>query len=221
MARKPGARTLLRDYFLSNVGRVISTHELARVAGIRDYQRRIRELRTEEGYQILTDKDRPGQLRPGEYLLEDPKPLPAFGREISAAQRARILTRNGYTCQMCGAGAGEPHPAHPDKRTRLVIHHRIPVEQGGTNDDDNLEVLCSYCNEGKSNLDLAPSSKTINLLALVRRFPLTDQRALYKALKAKFERTDAPAENCAGRSGPPRKGSDPNDQSPVPGEPAG
>jgi len=183
------ARDRLRAYFLANVGRVLTTHELAEVAGIREYARRIRELRTEEGYQILTHHDR-ADLKPGEYILVDTKPVPAFGREISNAQRVRILERNGYTCQMCGAGAGEPHPANPRKRARLVIHHKVPVEQGGTNDDDNLQVLCSYCNEGKGNLHIAPSGKTINFLSLIRRFSKKEQREVYEFLKRKFGDAD-------------------------------
>lgn len=41
-----------------------------------EWARRVRELRTEEGYQILTHNDR-SELKPGQYLLETPKPQPA------------------------------------------------------------------------------------------------------------------------------------------------
>lgn len=84
---------------------------------------------TEEGYQILTHNDR-ADLKPGQYLLETPKPQPAFAREISKETRAYVLDRNGFTCQMCGAVAGEPHPYDPTRKTRLHIGHIIDKSLG-------------------------------------------------------------------------------------------
>ena len=121
MVKKVGARTKLREYFLSNIGRVMDSDELRTVAGgITEWARRVRELRTEEGYQIQTHNDR-SDLKPGQYLLENPKPQPAFERAISKETRAFVLDRNGFTCQMCGAVAGEPHPYDPSRKTRLHI----------------------------------------------------------------------------------------------------
>ena len=80
---KGGARARLRAHFLNNVGRVMGSAELREVAGgISEWARRIRELRTEEGYMILTHNDL-ASLKPGQYLLRDPKPQPAFERSIS------------------------------------------------------------------------------------------------------------------------------------------
>ena len=75
-----GARTKLRLHFLANLHKVMDSDELRAVAGgISEWARRIRELRTEEGYLILTHNDR-ADLKPGQYLLEIPKPQPAFAR---------------------------------------------------------------------------------------------------------------------------------------------
>ncbi len=121
-----GARAKLRKYLLANTGRVIGSDELRKASGnISEWARRIRELRTEEGYQILTHNDR-NDLKPGEYLLEDKKPQPAFARAISKETRSLVLDRNGFTCQMCGAVAGEPHPYDQGgRKTRLHIGHVI------------------------------------------------------------------------------------------------
>jgi hypothetical protein len=81
------ARTKLREYFLNNVGRVVDSDKLREVAQISEWARRVRELRDEEGYKILSNNDR-SDLKPGEYLLEDPAPRPAFEREISKEARA-------------------------------------------------------------------------------------------------------------------------------------
>jgi len=80
----------------------MSSDELREVSGnISEWARRVRELRSEEGYQILTHNDL-STLKPGEYLLNDRKPQPAFERNISKETRAYVLDRNGFTCQQCG-----------------------------------------------------------------------------------------------------------------------
>ncbi len=34
---------------------------------------------------------------------------------------------------------------------KLHVDHKIPLEWGGTNERENLQALCSECNEGKKN----------------------------------------------------------------------
>lgn len=187
MAKK-GARARLREHFLSNIGRVLETEELREVSGgISEWARRVRELRSEEGYQILTHNDR-DDLKPGQYLLLESKPRPAFAREISKETRAFVLDRNGFTCQQCGAVAGEPHPYDPSRKTRLHIGHIIDKSAGGTDDPSNLRALCSICNEGAANLTLDRPSLH-KLLVQVRRATAADQREVLAWLKKKFPET--------------------------------
>lgn len=149
-----------------------------------EWARRVRELRTEEGYQILTHNDR-ASLKPGQYLLLDPKPIPAFARGISKETRAFVLDRNGFTCQMCGAVAGEPHPYDPSRRTRLQIGHVVDKSMGGTDDYSNLRAQCSVCNEGARNL--TPDRPSLQkLLIQVRRATGADQLEILGWLMRKF-----------------------------------
>lgn len=180
-----GARGKLRAYFLANVGRVMDSGELRAVANNQsEWARRIRELRTEEGYQILTHNDR-SELKPGQYLLETPKPQPAFERAISKETRAIVLDRNGFTCQMCGAVAGEPHPYDQTRKTRLHIGHVIDKSKGGSDEPSNLRAICSICNEGAQNATLIrPDLK--QLLIQLRRATSADQLEALKWLIAKF-----------------------------------
>ena len=180
-----GSRAKLRDYFLSNLGRVLSSDELrAAAGGITEWARRVRELRNEEGFQILTNNDR-ANLKPGQYLLESATPQPAFERGISKETRAHVLLRNGRTCQMCGAEAGEPHFADPSRKVRLHMGHVIDKSMGGSDDAANLRAICSVCNEGASNVAAEPPS-AIKLLAQVRRARNDDQMRVLQALAAKF-----------------------------------
>ena len=182
---KKGAREKLRIHFLANIGRIMDSHELREVAGnISEWARRVRELRTEEGYLILTHNDR-NNLKPGEYLLETPKPQPAFERAISKEIRAIVLDRNGFTCQMCGAVAGEPHPYDPSRKTRLHIGHIIDKSMGGKDDASNLRAICSICNEGASNATLTRPD-LLKLLTQIRRATSLDQLEALKWLIKKF-----------------------------------
>ncbi|HBY64254.1 MAG TPA: HNH endonuclease [Solibacterales bacterium] len=186
MARKPrGSRAKLRDYFLSHIGEVLESDSLRAASGnASEWGRRVRELRTEEGFQILTHNDR-SELRPGQYLLLDPKPIPAFGRGISKETRAYVLDRNGFTCQMCGAVAGEPHPYDPARKARLHIGHIVDKSTGGSDDPANLRAICSVCNEGARNLTLDRPSLQ-KLLIQVRRATGADQLEVLRWLLRKY-----------------------------------
>lgn len=189
MARKKeGARSKLRRHFLANLGRVMETDELRDVAGgITEWARRVRELRREEGYKILTHNDR-HELRPGQYVLEEPTPAPAFDRAISNETRAYVLDRNGFTCQMCGAVAGEPHPSDDSRKTRLHLGHIVDKSMGGSDGPANLRALCSVCNEGASNVTL-PRPSLLKLMTQIRRATITDQKEVLEWLQRKFGAT--------------------------------
>lgn len=174
------ARDKLRSFFEQNVGKVISTHQLSKIARIRDYQRRIRELRDQEGMLIRSHVDR-HDLKPGQYILESLERVPILGKGISPQLRNEILERNGYMCQLCGAVPGDQDPFNSERKVRLHIDHIIPLSQGGTNENDNLRVLCSACNQGRSNLQ-APSESARNILARIRRSSRAVQREVYEAL---------------------------------------
>jgi hypothetical protein len=77
----------------------------------------------------------------GLKLLRDwlkPKPR---RQPIKPSLRFQVLKRDDYRCQMCGVTAKDG--------ATLEIDHIHPVSKGGTNDPDNLQVLCRDCNAGK------------------------------------------------------------------------
>lgn len=183
--QRGGARGKLRAHFLANIGRIMDSEELRAVGDNQsEWARRVRELRTEEGYLILTHNDR-SELKSGQYLLENPKPQPAFERAISKETRAFVLDRNGFTCQMCGAVAGEPHPYDTTRKTRLHLGHIIDKSMGGTDDPSNLRAICSVCNEGASNATLTRPDLQ-KLLIQVRRATSQDQLEVLLWLIKKF-----------------------------------
>jgi 5-methylcytosine-specific restriction endonuclease McrA len=178
-----GARDKIRKFFEDNVGKKVTTEQISFVAQIHDYQRRIRELRGDEGMQILSYRDRL-DLKPNEYILVSMERLPRFAHKIDKTQRARILDRNGLTCAMCGITAGEPDPYNPNRKITLHIDH---INPDGPTIDDNLRVLCHNCNEGRSNLAIPHTQNTLSVLRNIRRLSRDEQRRIFEELKKKFE----------------------------------
>lgn len=60
---------------------------------------------------------------------------------LKPKERWFVLKRDNFTCQVCGAKAKDG--------VKLEIDHKQAVANGGTNDFDNLWVLCIQCNRGK------------------------------------------------------------------------
>ena len=149
-----GSKELILKYFLSNIGKVLKSRDIQLASGgAVEWARRVRELRNEEGYQILSHKDRVS-LKPGQYLLETKVRVPAFKREVSKETRAWVLERNGYTCQMCGVAAGDPDPLGGSRTVRLTIGHIKDKSKGGDDTPQNLRAICTNCNEGLQNTAL-------------------------------------------------------------------
>ncbi|WP_372570373.1 HNH endonuclease [Ruegeria jejuensis] len=60
-------------------------------------------------------------------------------------RRDRILARDGYLCQPC-LRKGRPTPAQE-------VDHIIPKAQDGTDDDKNLQSICTPCHKAKTKAE--------------------------------------------------------------------
>lgn len=189
MPRRAGSKEKIKQFLLQNIGRVIETHELRDAAGgAGQYGRRLRELRDEDGWPILSHNDTK-DLKPGQYLLKEvpgPKRDISFTRGISGKLRAEVFDRNGFTCRMCGLSPGDVDPS-TGRKVRLHVGHVVDKSQGGMDELANLRTLCSTCNQGAKNLTPEKPSR-IWLLAQVRRAKEDDQEAVYEWLRTKFDR---------------------------------
>ncbi len=187
--RKPGSKERIRQFLLANVGRVITSIEIRDAAGsdVSEWARRLRELREDEGWPILTHNDSAG-MKPGEYLLREPPPKKSnitFSRSMSAKLRAEVLDRNGFTCQMCGLTPGEIDP-ETGRKVRLHIGHIVDKNIGGKEELSNLRTLCSTCNQGAKNITTEKPTG-LWLLSQVRRAGQDEQLAVLKWLREKFK----------------------------------
>ena len=70
------------------------------------------------------------------------KPLPtARKRKNNEKYRKIVLSRDNYTCQMCG----NPYP-----ESELENDHIVPLALGGPDQTSNMQCLCIPCHREKS-----------------------------------------------------------------------
>lgn len=187
MNKEKGSKQKILEFLLANKGRIVESKEIQEASGwVAEWGRRVRELRDEQGYQILSNKDR-ADLKPGQYLIETDKRRPAFARGVSKETRAVVLERNGFTCQSCGLAAGDKDPFHEGRTIRLTLAHIIDKSKGGTDTASNLRAICTDCNEGLQNASLQKPDR-IQLLTQIRRATIDDQLAVMEWLKEKFSK---------------------------------
>jgi 5-methylcytosine-specific restriction endonuclease McrA len=185
--RKPGSKERIRQFFLGHIGQVVTSLEIRDSIGtnVSEWARRVRELREDEGWKIITHHDS-AELKPGQYLLTEkpPEKRVIFHRNISGRLRAEVLDRNGFTCQMCGLCPGEIDP-DTGRKVRLHIGHIVDKNLGGKDELSNLRALCSNCNQGAKNITTEKPSG-VWLLSQVRRAGQDEQRAVLAYLTKKF-----------------------------------
>ncbi|RLL55930.1 HNH endonuclease [Mariprofundus sp. EBB-1] len=68
------------------------------------------------------------------------------GRDPSLRLRFKVMQRDNFTCNQCGASPAK------DQSVELHIDHILAWSKGGDTVLENLQTLCSKCNLGKSNL---------------------------------------------------------------------
>lgn len=131
-------------YFRENVGKQITGEELRYVAkNSSEWARRTRELRTECGWPIMTQKNGCPGLPNGVYMLREDKQAEEHDRRIKDSVRRGVLMRDSYTCQDCGWN----RKRQEDDARHFEVHHLEHHVRGGANTPDNLITLCNICHD--------------------------------------------------------------------------
>jgi hypothetical protein len=143
-----GVRDRILTYLRANVGKPVTGEELRYVAkGKTEWARRVRELRTEEGWPIVTKTTGRPDLGIGVYLLEADRQMPAHDRRIPDDLRMKVLQRDHFRCQECDWS--QKYWEKTDPRNHLELHHKQHVAYGGKNSLENLVTLCNVCHDRK------------------------------------------------------------------------
>lgn len=139
---KASVKDKIIEYFRKNVGAQITGEELKYLAkDKKEWARRVRELRTEEGWPIVTKNSGREDLAVGVYVLEEDRQALPHDRHIPDAVRVAVLQRDGFKCVECGWNRSML--SRDDPRKMLELHHKQHHKDKGENTVENLVTLCN------------------------------------------------------------------------------
>lgn len=146
-------------YIRKNVGKNITGEELKYLAKDKsEWARRVRELRTEDGWPIATRTSGLPSLPVGVYVLLEDRQAEVHDRKIPDSVRAEVLERDQYECRLCSWSYDKQNPA--DRRSFLELHHIEHHAKGGGNTAVNLITLCNVCHDSVHKGDISTETLT-------------------------------------------------------------
>lgn len=108
--------------------------------GRNHYEKKYRFYTKDFMLQLVRSKEYLERVSTQEYLRAKER------SKMTPSIRFKILKRDQYRCQICGASQ--------EDGAKLHIDHIIPVAKGGKSVESNLHVLCDRCNLGKGTKGL-------------------------------------------------------------------
>lgn len=108
--------------------------------GRNHYEKKYRFITREFLLQLERSKEYLKRVSTQEYLRAKER------SKMTTSMRFKILKRDQYRCQICGASQQDG--------AKLHIDHIVPVAKGGKTVESNLHVLCDRCNLGKGTKGL-------------------------------------------------------------------
>ncbi len=199
--KQSSIRERIKALFLDNLGKVLTREQIIEVAKDpttgkepENWHQRLSELRTDEGYTILTWRNR-GDLRVSEYLMPSAKKRP------KAAGRARpkpktwqaVLKRGNYRCEWseggvkCNLRDGDIDPVGGGT-VRLTPDHKTPHAVDAKADplnQDKWQALCGRHQVMKKNY-WDDNTNWLNVYAIVQSASEGEKKEVYEFLKKYF-----------------------------------
>lgn len=199
-------RERIKALLLDNLGKVITREQILKVAKDpktgrtpENWHQRLSELRTDEGYTILTWRNR-GDLRISEYLMPTDKQRPKAGIRVrpSSDTWLEVLRKANYRCQWdddgsrCNLMDGEIDPVGGGT-VRLTPDHVTPHSINPQADPRNPERWRALCGRHQVMKKNYWDDKTgwLNVYAIVQSASEKEKREVYKFLKSYFQNADS------------------------------
>jgi hypothetical protein len=187
--------------FLDNVGKILTREQI--LQAVRDpvsgkepenWHQRLSELRTDDGYTILSWRNR-GELKVQEYLMPHTKKRAAIARRVKPTPQTwqQVLERADHRCewleggQKCGLHEGDSDPIGGG-RVRLTPDHKRPHSvdpEADPKDPSQWQALCGRHQVVKKNYWDSMTGK-LNTYAVVQAAPETEKRAVFLFLLEYF-----------------------------------
>lgn len=194
---KSSGRSIVRDLFIANLGKIVTKEQIIQAicagTGASDYEnwhQRLSELRTDEGYTILSGRDRKN-LKPGQYLMltTDKRPTAAKRVKPTATTWKAVLKRAGFCCEWNDGGTKcDLHEGSLDPigggTVKLTPDHMTPHSvdpNSDPNDPSQWQALCGRHQVTKRNYWDSVTGK-LNALAIVQAASGADKQEIFHML---------------------------------------
>jgi hypothetical protein len=194
-------RDRIRSFFLDNIGRVATREQIMKVATDpktgrtpENWHQRLSELRTDEGYTILSWRNR-GDLKVSEYLMPTSKRRKVAGKRVKIDPDTwqAVLRKAGYRCQWredgktCGLRDGDIDPIGGGT-VKLTPDHKRPHAvdpKADPKDPGAWQPLCGRHQVVKKNY-WDDTTGWLNVYAIVQAASEPEKRRVYEFLKKYF-----------------------------------
>ena len=190
--------------FLDNIGKILTREDIIKVAIYpktgkqpENWHQRLSELRTDDGYTILSWKNR-GDLKVQEYLMPHRKKRTIAGKRVRPTDSTwlTVLERAKFSCEwlegglVCGLKDGDIDPIGGG-RVRLTPDHKNPHSLNpdtDPNDPEEWQALCGRHQVTKKNYWDSSTGK-LNTYAIVQFAPEKEKKQIFKFLLSYFNYT--------------------------------
>ncbi len=183
--------------FLDNIGKIITREQILQVATDpatgkqpENWHQRLSELRTDDGYTILSWRNR-GWLRVEEYLMTSKDKREQAGKRVRPTKDAwnQILDRAKHSCEWkedgktCGLKENEVDPIGGGK-VKLTPDHKKPHSvnpQSDPTDPEQWQALCGRHQVMKKNYWDTATGK-MNVYAIIQSGTAIEKEIVFKFL---------------------------------------
>jgi len=187
--------------FLDNIGKVLEREQIIKAATDpktgrqpENWHQRLSELRTDDGYTILSWRSR-GDLKVQEYLMPHKRKRKGAGKRVrpTDATWVAVLKRAKYACEWkesgkrCGLKDGEVDPVGGG-RVKLTPDHMNPHSlnpDADPKDASQWQALCGRHQVTKKNYWDTSTGK-LNTYAIVQFAPEADKKRVFRFLLEYF-----------------------------------
>lgn len=199
--RQKSVKKRIEALFLENVGKILSREQIIEAATDpltkrepENWHQRLSELRTDDGYTILSWRNR-GDLKVQEYLMPHIQKRKAAGKRVRPTDSTwmAVIKKAKYSCewnegkQVCGLKDGEIDPIGGG-RVKLTPDHKNPHSINTAidpSDPTQWQALCGRHQVTKKNYWDNATGK-LNAYAIIQHASVKEKRRIFDFLLAYF-----------------------------------
>jgi len=199
--KQKSVKKRIEALFLDNLGKVLTREQIIKAATDpntsrqpENWHQRLSELRTDDGYTILSWRNR-GDLNVQEYLMPHERKRRGAGKRVRPTDAAwvAVLERAAYACEWqegsitCGLKDGETDPVGGGQ-VKLTPDHKNPHSlnpETDPSDPNQWQALCGRHQVTKKNYWDTTTGK-MNTYAIVQFAPEPDKKRILEFLLSYF-----------------------------------